>query len=151
MPEGETEKPANELKGHNKPVRSLALLLPAGQILVSGSDDNTVRLWTISNGQATRTLNHGGPVVSVAARQDGKFVASASSNNTAKLWDASNGKEIAELRGHLPATRSSLVAKEEADLAKQLVALADTAQKAAEKNATERADALKKANEENAR
>ena len=148
LPEGEAEKPASELKGHTKPVRSLALLMPAGQILVSGSDDNTARLWTISNGQATRTLNHCGPVVSVAARPDGKFVASASSNNTAKLWDASSGKEIAEIRGHLPTTRSSLLAKEEADLAKQLVALADTAQKAADKNATERADALKKSNEE---
>lgn len=148
LPEGEAEKPASELKGHSKPVRSLALLLPAGQILISGSDDNTARLWTISNGQATRTLNHGAPVVSVAARPDGKFVASASSSNTAKLWDASNGKEISEVRGHLPTTRASLVAKEEADLAKQLVVLADTAQKAAEKNATERADALKKSNEE---
>lgn len=147
LPEGEAEKPVRELKGHSKPVRSLALLLPAGQILVSGADDNTARLWTISNGKATRTLNHGGPVVSVAARPDGKFVASASSNNTAKLWDASNGKQIAELRGHLPSQRAELVAKEEAELAKQLVALGDKAQKAAEKNATERADAVKKSNE----
>ncbi len=53
-----------------------------------------------------RSLNHGGPVVSVAARPDGKFLASASSNNTAKLWDASNGKQIAELRGHLPSQRA---------------------------------------------
>ena len=147
LPEGEAEKPVRELKGHSKPVRSLALLMPAGQILVSGADDNTARLWTISNGSATRTLNHGGPVVSVAARPDGKFVASASSNNTSKLWDVSNGKQIAEIRGHLPTVQAELTAKEEADLSKQLVALADKGQKAAEKNATERADALKKSNE----
>jgi WD40 repeat protein len=149
LPEGETEKPVREFKGHGKPVRSVALILPAGQFVVSGSDDNTAKIWNVANGSATQTLNHGGPVVSVAARPDGKFIASASSNNTAKLWDATNGKQIAELRGHLPAQRAELVAKEEADLAKQLVALSDTAQKDAEKNATERADALKKANEAN--
>lgn len=146
-PEGESEKPIREMKGHSKAVRSVTLILPAGQLVLSGSDDNTARIWNVSNGSATRTLNHGGPVISVASRPDGKFVASASSNNTAKLWDAANGKQIAEIRGHLPAQRSELLAKEEADLAKQLVALADKAQKDAEKNATERADALKKANE----
>ena len=149
LPEGEAEKPVRELKGHGKPVRSVALILPAGQLVVSGSDDNTARIWNVANGSATQTLNHGGPVVSVAARPDGKFVASASSNNTAKLWDAANGKQIAELRGNLIAQREELLAKEEADLAKQLVTLADNAQKEAEKNATERADALKKANEAN--
>lgn len=145
--EGEAEKPVREIKGHSKPVQSVALILPAGTQFVSGSDDNTARIWTLANGAAVRSLNHGGPVVSVAARPDGKFLASASSNNTAKLWDASNGKQIAELRGHLPSQRADLVAKEEADLAKQLVALGDKAQKAAEKNATERADAVKKSNE----
>jgi WD40 repeat protein len=145
--EGEAEKPVREIKGHSKPVRSVALILPAGTQLVSGSDDNTARIWTLANGAAVRSLNHGGPVVSVAARPDGKFLASASSNNTAKLWDAANGKQIAELRGHLPSQRADLVAKEEADLAKQLVALGDKAQKAAEKNATERAEAVKKSNE----
>lgn len=145
--EGEAEKPVREIKGHSKPVRSVALILPAGTQLVSGSDDNTARIWNLANGAAVRSLNHGGPVVSVAARPDGKLLASASSNNTAKLWDAANGKQIAELRGHLPSQRADLVAKEEADLAKQLVALGDKAQKAAEKNATERAEAVKKSNE----
>lgn len=145
--EGEAEKPVREMKGHSKPVRSIALILPAGQQLVSGADDNTARIWNLANGAAVRSLNHGGPVVSVAARPDGKFLASASSNNTAKLWDAANGKQIAELRGHVPTQRADLIAKEEADLAKQLVALADKDQKAAEKNATERAEAVKKANE----
>jgi WD40 repeat protein len=145
--EGEAEKPVREIKGHSKPVRSVALILPAGTQIVSGSDDNTARIWTLANGAAVRSLNHGGPVVSVAARPDGKFLASASSNNTAKLWDVANGKQIAELRGHLPSQRADLVAKEEADLAKQLVSLGDKAQKAAEKNATERAAAVKKSNE----
>jgi WD40 repeat protein len=144
---GEAEKPVREIKGHSKPVRSVALILPTGTQFVSGSDDNTARIWTLANGAAVRSLNHGGPVVSVAARPDGKFLASASSNNTAKLWETANGKQIVELRGHLPSQRADLVAKEEADLAKQLVALGDKAQKAAEKNATERAAAVTKSNE----
>lgn len=146
-PEGEAEKPLREMKGHSKPVRSVALVLPAGQLVLSGSDDNTARIWNLSNGSAARTLNHGGPVVSVSSRPDGKFVASASSNGTAKLWEAANGKQITEIKGNVSAQRTEMVAKENADLAKQLVALADKAQKDAEKNATERAEALKKANE----
>ena len=149
--EGEAEKPVREIKGHSQPVRSLALVLPTGLQLLSGSDDNTARVWTVANGAAVRSLNHGGPVVSVAARPDGLFLASASSNNTAKLWEAASGKQIAELRGYLPSQQADLVAKEEADLAKQLVALGDKAQKAAEKNATERADAVKKSNEAKAK
>ena len=133
--EGEAEKPVLEIKGHGGPVMSVALIRPAGQQIISGSTDSTARVWNLANGAAVRSLNHGGPVVSVASRPDGTFFASASSNNTAKLWDV-NGKEIALMRGHLGSKRAEAVAKEEADLAKQLVALADAAQKAAEKNAT---------------
>ncbi len=57
------------------------------------------------------------------------------------------GNRLLSYAGICRVNERDLVAKEEADLAKQLVALGDKAQKAAEKNATERADAVKKSNE----
>lgn len=143
--EGEVEKPVKEIAGHGNVVTSVSLVGEA--LFATGSTDNTVRIWNLSNWAAVRSLNHGGPVVSVAGRPDGKAIVSGSSNNVAKLWDAANGKQIAELRGHLPAQRGEAIAKEKAELAKQLVALAKTAEDAATKNEKERADALKKAME----
>lgn len=150
-PEGEqkeAEKPVRELNGHGGPVTSLARVGGNADQVISGSADSTLRVWQLSNGQNVRSMNHGGPVVSVASRPDGQAFASASSNNTAKLWNAANGQQIAEMRGNLTALHQEAHEKDEAEVAKQLVALADAAQKAAEKNATERADALKKAGEE---
>jgi WD40 repeat protein len=141
--EGETEKPVKEIAGHGNIVTSISLV--GDQQFVTGSTDNTARIWNLANWAAVRSLNHGGPVVSVAGGPDGKAIISGSSNNTAKLWNAANGQQIAELRGHLPAQRGETLAKEEADLAKQLVALGKVAEDAAVKNEKERADALKKA------
>lgn len=143
--EGETEKPVKEVAGHSNVVTSVCLV--GEQQFATGGMDNTVRIWNLSNWAAVRSLNHGGPVVSVAAKPDGTAIVSGSSNNTAKLWNAANGQQIAELRGNLGAQRNEAEAKETAELAKQLVALAKTAEDAATKNEKERADALKKAME----
>jgi len=150
-PEGEQpdgEKPVRELAGHGGAVTSLARVGGNDNQIISGSVDSTLRVWQLSDGKNVRSMNHGGPVVDVASRPDGQAFASASSNNTAKLWNAADGKQLAEMRGHLTAQREEATSKEDAEVAKQLVALADAAQKAAEKNATERAEALKKAGEE---
>ena len=146
-PEGETpeggEKPVREI-AHNG-VSCLATTPTANQI-ISGGTDNVARIWNLDNGSAVRTLSHGGPVVSVACRADGQAYLTGSSNNTAKLWDAT-GKQLAELRGHVPTQRAEKRATDTQELAKQLTALADADQKAADKNAKERADAVKKAEE----
>ena len=145
IPEG-GEKPAQEIAGHTQPVTCLAAVATAN-LLVSGSADGTARLWNLDNGSAVRSHAHGAPVVSVDSRADGTVFVSGSSNNTVKLWRADNGQPIVELRDHFPTKRAEAIALEQQNLAAQLVALADAAEKAADKNVTERADALKKADE----
>jgi WD40 repeat protein len=49
----------NALKGHTRCVYSLDFS-PNGRLLVSASDDNTVRLWNIRDG-ATKLLNEENP------------------------------------------------------------------------------------------
>lgn len=146
-PEGETPE------GGEKPIREIAhtgvtclCTTPTANQIISGGTDSNARIWNLDNGSAIRALAHGGPVVSVACRADGKAFLTGSSNNTAKLWDG-NGQQLAELRGHVPTQRAEKAAVDSQELAKQLAALADAADKAADKNAKERDDAAMKAEE----
>jgi WD40 repeat protein len=137
--------PVSELKGHTKPVTSVDLLFTSGTQVVSGSIDGTVRTWNLSTAKQIRSMNHGGPVLAVAARADGLRLASVSDNGIGKLWETSNGKQLAELKSDVNLQRQVTERVEEQAVAKQRVALADTAFKAADKNLKDREAAVKKA------
>ena len=135
------------LAGHAKPVTSLATLASAGTQIVSGSEDNTVRHWDATNGRLVRSINNGYPVVSVDASPDGTLFAAVSSTGHIRVWQAANGQIKAETSGLLSARREVAALTEDQAVAKQLVAVADAAIKAAEKNVTDREAGLKKATE----
>jgi WD40 repeat protein len=69
--------------------------------LASGSEDKTVKLWSIESQKEVTTLQgHSSYVLSVAFSPDGKYLASGSNDNTVKLWSVESQKEIATLQGH---------------------------------------------------
>lgn len=143
----EAEKPIRELKGHSKPVTSVALILPQGSMVVSGSEDGTVRTWTLSNGRATRTMNHGAPVTAVAVNADGKLVASAGANGVGKIWQTSNGRQEAELKGDVTRIEKLAWLLEDQAVAKEVASDRGSTVKTAEKSLKDREEAVKKAKE----
>ncbi|KAF7133693.1 hypothetical protein CNMCM5793_004991, partial [Aspergillus hiratsukae] len=88
------------LEGHSNSVESVAFSAD-GQLLASGSWDNTIKLWDPSTGVLKHTLEgHSDPVYSVAFAADGRLLASGSNDNTIKLWDPSTGVLKHTLEGH---------------------------------------------------
>ena len=86
------------LRGHSNYVRSVAV---AGNRIVSGSDDNTVRIWDIHSGRLVRTLvGHSYGVRSVTIAEDKIVSGAAYRDNTVKVWDVNTGRLIRTLRGH---------------------------------------------------
>lgn len=139
--------PEKEVKGHTGPVTSLALIAPAGVQILSGSDDQTARVWDLASGNQVRAFAHGGPVTSVAIRADGLFAATGGANNIAKLWNNQTGAQVVELKGDVTLNRTVVERTEDQKVAQQFVALALATFKAAETNQKERDEAVKKANE----
>jgi WD40 repeat protein/predicted XRE-type DNA-binding protein len=87
-------------KGHINWVHSVTFS-PDGQILASGSNDQTVRLWDVNTGQCLKTLRgHTGCVQSVVFSPDGTILASGSNDQTVRLWDIKTGKCLQVLTGH---------------------------------------------------
>jgi WD40 repeat protein len=75
------------LKGHAQWVRALAVS-PDGRVLVSGSEDQTIKLWELTTGRHFRTLTgHSGGVRGIAFSPDGRRFATASWDRTVKIWE----------------------------------------------------------------
>ncbi|KAH9210932.1 hypothetical protein DL95DRAFT_306965 [Leptodontidium sp. 2 PMI_412] len=88
------------LEGHSSHVTSVAFS-PDGKQVVSGSDEQTVRLWDTATGVLQQTLEgHFNWVTSVAFSPNGKQVVSGSHDQTVRLWDAATGALQQTLEGH---------------------------------------------------
>jgi len=75
------------LEGHSGFVASLAIT-PDGQRLISGSWDNTIKIWDLNTGNLLHTLvDHEYEVACVAITPDGQQLISSSWDNTIKIWD----------------------------------------------------------------
>jgi len=69
---------------------------PDGRHIISGSDDNTIRIWDAKTGAAVgKPLEgHSRAVCSVAYSPDGQRIAPGSDGHTTHVWDASQSVSI---------------------------------------------------------
>ena len=86
--------------GHSDYVRSVAFSHD-GKFIVSGSDDNSMKLWSVEEKKLVYTYEgHSGSVMSVAFSADGKFIVSGSVDNSVKLWSVEERRLIYTYEGH---------------------------------------------------
>jgi len=83
-------------KGHTGSVSSVAFS-PDGTRIVSGSHDQTIRVWDARTGDSAGPFKmHTGSVTSVAFSPDGTHIASGSNDQTIRVCDARTGDTVAE-------------------------------------------------------
>ncbi|MHC4439237.1 MAG: protein kinase domain-containing protein, partial [Planctomycetota bacterium] len=95
-----TDQSRMTLRGHGVWVASIAIS-PDGNRIISGSGDDTIKVWDAATGDEVMTLRgHKYGVNSVAFSPDGKRIVSGSDDKTIKIWDAATGTELRTLHGH---------------------------------------------------
>lgn len=94
-------------EGHQDAVTALASI--NSQCIVSGSLDNSVKIWKLATGECQTTLT-GGPIINGEKdRNSVQSIATFSSNHIAvgssskhvQIWDATVGQHITTLKGHV--------------------------------------------------
>ncbi|XP_059489521.1 F-box/WD repeat-containing protein 7 [Neocloeon triangulifer] len=90
------------LKGHDDHV--ITCLQFSDNKILSGSDDNTLRVWSATTGKCLRVLvGHIGGVWS--SQMSGSTIISGSTDRTLKVWNAESGQCLHTLYGHTSTVR----------------------------------------------
>lgn len=88
------------LKGHAEAVYTVAFS-PNGNYVVTGSFDNTLKLWEAKTGKEVKTFGgatgHQRQVLTAAFSPDGHTLASGGADNTLKLWDVPSSSPLRTL------------------------------------------------------
>lgn len=97
-------KPDIRLAGHTADVHELQFSTD-GHVLLSGSDDNTVRHWEFTRDPqnpkfVTVLRGHGGWVRGSVLGADPRYAVSGSLDGSVKMWDTDTYEEVRALRGH---------------------------------------------------
>ncbi len=97
-------------RGHSGMVHAVAIS-PDGQLVASGSSDNTVKVWQVRTGKLLRNLGrwfsgHSSMVQTVAFSPNGEILATGSWDETIKLWLINSGKLIRTVTGHVNCVNS---------------------------------------------
>ncbi|KAJ3735609.1 WD40-repeat-containing domain protein [Lentinula guzmanii] len=90
------------LMGHTGRITAVAFS-PDGKNIVSGSSDDSIRIWNADTGEAIGDPLEGNldEVSSVAFSPDGKRIVSGSEDKSIRIWNADTGEAIGDpLKGH---------------------------------------------------
>jgi len=98
-----TKKSGRTITGHSRGVKAVGVL-GDGKTLVSGGNDNSLRVWSLKTGKLIRSFNnHTKPIHDLAVRpaQDGDalpMVVSVSGDRSVRLWQPTIGRMVRFVR-----------------------------------------------------
>lgn len=82
-------KQMHKLSGHTSWVRSIRMV---GDVVITGSDDWTARMWSVSRGTCDAVLAcHGGPILSVEYSMYDKGIITGSTDGLLRFWESDEG------------------------------------------------------------
>jgi WD40 repeat protein len=85
------------LKGHKNKIFGLSFR-PDGEVIASASQDQTIKLWQVKNGNNLQTLTQNSPVSSISFNpKNGNILVSGSEDQSIKIWK-NDGKQMNEYK-----------------------------------------------------
>ncbi|KAI7862456.1 WD40-repeat-containing domain protein [Spinellus fusiger] len=90
-------------QGHQSNIKCVEFLGEEGRHVVSGSSDNTLRIWDTQTQECLETMEgHRSRLWGLSSTVGGDYIASASGDATVKIWSVKNGKASCSttLEGH---------------------------------------------------
>ena len=92
---------ASTIPGHGDAILAIQFSPRSSSRMVSGSGDNTARIWDCDTGTPVCSLLHGGWVLAVSWSPDDSRIATGSKDNVVRVWDPKTGKQVGKpMEGH---------------------------------------------------
>lgn len=89
-----------KLKGHASFVNSVSGARRGPELLVSASDDNTIKLWDARKRNPIASFDSSYPVTSVLFNDTAEKIISGGIDNVIKVWDIRNNQISYKIKGH---------------------------------------------------
>ncbi|MCJ1377358.1 hypothetical protein MMC17_000453 [Xylographa soralifera] len=99
---------SSSIPGHGEAILATQFSSASSSRMVTGSGDNTARIWDCDTGTPLHTLKgHTSWVLVVSWSPDDSMIATGSMDNTVRLWDPQSGAALGQpLKGHTKWVRS---------------------------------------------
>ena len=94
----ESGKRVVRLEGHTAAVTGLCFARQTSNMVVTSSNDTSIRLWDILSGSCVQKLPHVAEITSVSS--SGNYILTASSDNAHRIWDVRTFRFVTRLTGH---------------------------------------------------